>query len=89
MASWWFYNFQTKKVKKGKKWELVEGAKEHVIIKLMDDKYTNLSEAVRQRINQSEIEESLLSTKIDPSVIASFVADRSTIASSIASCEIR
>ena len=74
----------TKKVKKGKKWELVEGAKEHVIIKLMDNKYTNLSEAVRQRINERKLEESLFSTEIDPSVIASFVADRSTIASSIA-----
>jgi hypothetical protein len=69
----------TKKVKKGIKWELVEGAKEHVIIKLMDDKYTNLSEAVRHRINERKLEESLLSTEIDPSVIASFVADQSTI----------
>ena len=49
----------TKKVKKGKKWELVEGAKEHVIIKLMDVKYTNLSEAVRHRINERKLEESL------------------------------
>jgi hypothetical protein len=77
----------SKKVKKGRKWEVIEGAREQVIINIMDGNYFNMSDEVRRRIDQRKADESLLSTEIDPSVRESFVADRSTIASSIASCD--
>jgi hypothetical protein len=77
----------SKKVKKGRKWEEIEGAREQVIIDIMDDRFVNLSDEVRRRIDLRKADESLLSTEIDPSVRESFVADRSTIASSIGTCD--
>jgi hypothetical protein len=77
----------SKKVKKGRKWEMIEGAREQVIINIMDDRFVNLSDDVRRRIDLRKADESLLSTEIDPSVRESFVADRSTIASSIGTCD--
>jgi hypothetical protein len=77
----------SKKVKKGRKWEVIEGAREQVIINIMDDRFVNLSDEVRRRIDLRKADESLMSTEIDPSVRESFVADRSTIASSIGTCD--
>jgi hypothetical protein len=58
---------------------VIESAREQVIINIMDDRFVNLSDEVRRRIDLRKANESLLSTEIDPSVRESFVADRSTI----------
>jgi hypothetical protein len=41
----------SKKVKKARKWEVVEGAREQVIINIIDDRLVNLSDEVRRRID--------------------------------------
>jgi hypothetical protein len=66
---------------------VIEGAREQVIINIMDGNFFNFSDEVRRRIDLRKVDESLLSTEIDPSVRESSVADRSTIASSIVSCD--
>jgi hypothetical protein len=84
-----FYNLLNRR-RKSRKWEVIKGAREQVIIDIIrtsHDRFANLSDEVRRRIDLRKADESLLSTEIDPSVRESFVADRSTIASSIGSCD--
>jgi hypothetical protein len=84
-----FYNLLNRR-RKSRKWEVIKGAREQVIIDIIrtsHDRFVNLSDEVRRCIDLRKADESLLSTEIDPSVRESFVADRSTIASSIGSCD--